>query len=71
MCSSPNIPPPVRYQQSQTPVYREGGAGPSSQGRRGTILTRGMSSSNAGGATALTSGLGATAIPSKRQTLGA
>lgn len=71
MCSSPNIPDPIRYQQSQNPVYREGAAGPSGQGRRGTILTRGVSGSNSGGGSAVTSGLLNTSIPTRRQTLGA
>ena len=70
MCSTPNIPDPVRYQQSQTPVYRDAGPAQSRQGRRGTILTRGMNSGNNTG-TAVTSGLGTTNIPSRRQTLGA
>lgn len=40
MCSAPNIPAAQRFQQSQSPVYRDRNEQPST-GRRGTILTGG------------------------------
>jgi len=40
MCGAPDIPEATKYQQSQSPVYRDRQDQPST-GRRGTILTGG------------------------------
>lgn len=69
MCfmKSPSIPEPVRYQQSQEPIYREGSMTPSrGRGRRGTILSSPTVSGGTGG-----TGMGDTTVASKRTILGA
>ena len=40
MCSAPDVPEAQKFQQSQSPVYRDRQDTPST-GRRGTILTGG------------------------------
>lgn len=48
MCSAPNVPEAQKFQQSQSPVYRDrkdAGA----TGRRGTILTGGSGVGRGGG----------------------
>lgn len=72
MCmGAPDIPDPIEYQQSQTPVYRQGMSGPRTTGRRGTILGTNRpaaSASMAGGAQA--GGMGPTPVAPKRTLLG-
>jgi len=68
MCfmSSPSIPDPVRYQESQDPTYRDGTMTPSQRrGRRGTILSSSPTASS------MTGTMGETSVSSKRTILGA
>jgi hypothetical protein len=70
---APSIPEPVRYQQSQDPVYRDGATTPSQgRGRRGTILASTPSSPMARSTgTGLSSMMSDTAVTPKRTILGA
>ena len=40
MCAAPDMPDPQKFQQSQSPVYRDR-KGQTGAGRRGTMLTGG------------------------------
>jgi len=75
MCfGAPSIPDPVRYQQSQEPVYREGTMTPSQgRGRRGTILSSTPPSSSMSRTTGMnpSSMMSDTAVSPRRTILGA